>query len=500
MQDNRQKIYVTIDLKSFYASVECKERGLDPNTTNLVVADSSRTEKTICLAVSPALKSYGIPGRARLFEVIQKVKEINAWRRQKAPGHKFKGKSFNDIELKRDSSLELDFIAAPPRMSYYMKYSTQIYNVYLKYFSPDDIYVYSIDEVFCDITRYLKTYNMSARELVTKVIQDIYDTTGITATAGIGTNLYLSKIAMDIVAKHVKPNAQGVRIAGLDEMTYRKLLWNHRPLTDFWRVGKGYAKKLERYGMFTMGDVARKSIENEDLLYKLFGVNAELLIDHSWGWKCATIENIKAYKPTSSCITSGQVLHCAYDYEKTKLIVKEMTELLSLDLVKKNLLTDQIVLTIGYDIENLKNPKRRSLYSGETTIDMYGREIPKHAHGTVNIDHKTSSTQILIKAVMRLYKEIVNDKLLIRRINICANNVVSEDSVKNTFDYEQLDLFVDQTELKKKREKEKAEKEIQKAMIEIKNKFGKNAIIKGMNLEEGGTTIERNRQIGGHKE
>ena len=500
MQDNRQKIYVTIDLKSFYASVECKERGLDPNTTNLVVADRSRTEKTICLAVSPALKSYGISGRARLFEVIQKVKEVNAWRRQKVSGHKFKGKSFNDDELRREPSLELDFIAAPPRMSYYMKYSTQIYNVYLKYFSPDDIYVYSIDEVFCDITRYLKTYNMSARDLVTKVIQDVYETTGITATAGIGTNLYLSKIAMDIVAKHIKPNAQGVRIAGLDELTYRKLLWNHRPITDFWRVGKGYAKKLERYGMVTMGDVARMSIENEDLLYRLFGVNAELLIDHSWGWECATIESIKAYKPTSSCITSGQVLHCAYDYEKTKLIVKEMTELLSLDLVKKNSLTDQIVLTIGYDIENLKNPDRRSLYSGKTTVDMYGREIPKHAHGTINIDHKTSSTQILIEAVMKLYKDIVNDKLLIRRINICANNVVTEDSSRNKFDYEQLDLFVNQTELKKKRDKEKAEKEIQKAMIEIKNKYGKNAIIKGMNLEEGGTTIERNRQIGGHKE
>lgn len=500
MQDEKQKVYVTIDLKSFYASVECRERGLDPNTTNLVVADSSRTEKTICLAVSPALKSYGIPGRARLFEVVQKVREVNAWRRQKAPGHKFKGKSFNDNELKKDSSLELDFIAAPPRMSYYMKYSTEIYNVYLKYFSPDDIYVYSIDEVFCDITRYLKTYNMSARELVTKVIQDVYETTGITATAGIGTNLYLSKIAMDIVAKHVKPNAQGVRIAGLDEKTYRKLLWSHRPLTDFWRVGKGYAKKLEKYGMFTMGDVARKSIENEDLLYRLFGVNAELLIDHSWGWECATIESIKAYKPTSSCITSGQVLHCPYDYEKTKLIVKEMTELLSLDLVKKNLLTDQIVLTIGYDIENLKDSKIRNLYFGETTIDMYGREIPKHAHGTVNIDHKTSSTQILIESVMKLYKDIVNDKLLIRRINICANNVVSEDSVSNEKSYEQLDLFVDQAELKKKREKEKAEKEIQKAMIEIKNKYGKNAILKGMNLEEGGTTLERNRQIGGHKE
>ena len=500
MQESRQKVYAAIDLKSFYASVECKERGLDPNTTNLVVADSSRTEKTICLAVSPALKAYGIPGRARLFEVIQKVKEINAFRRRNAPDHKFKGSSIDDVELKAKAELELDFIAAPPRMSYYMKYSQNIYSVYLKYFAPEDIYAYSIDEVFCDITNYLKTYNMSARELVTKVIQDVYETTGITATAGIGTNLYLCKVALDIVAKHVKPNKNGVRIAGLDEMTYRKLLWSHRPLTSFWRVGSGYAKKLERYGMFTMGDVARMSIKNEDLLYRLFGVNAELLIDHSWGWESCTIESIKSYKPASNSICSGQVLHCPYDYEKTKLIVKEMTELLTLDLVRKNLVTNQIVLTVGYDVESLKNPIIKESYKGEITIDRYGRKVPKHAHGTVNIDHKTSSTKIITEAVMKLYNEIVNDKFLVRRINLTANNVVNESDIKDDNSYEQINLFVNQEEKNKNTKKERAEKEIQKAMVDIKNKYGKNAIIKGMDLQEGGTTIERNGQIGGHRE
>ena len=359
-----QKIYVSIDLKSFYASVECRERGLDPLTTNLVVADSSRTEKTICLAVSPALKKYGIPGRARLFEVVQKVKEINADRKRRAPGHIFTDKSINELELNKNPSLQLDYIAAPPRMAHYMQYSTQIYNVYLKYFAPEDIYVYSIDEVFCDVTHYLKTYNMTARELVTKVIRNVYETTGITATAGIGTNMYLCKVAMDIVAKHVKPDKNGVRIAGLDEMSYRKLLWNHRPITDFWRVGKGYANKLEQHRIYTMGDVAKTSIYNEELLYKLFGVNAELLIDHSWGWECVTIDSIKAYKPTTNSICSGQVLHCPYNYENTRLIVKEMTELLSLDLVKKNLVTNQIVLEIGYDIDNLTDPEIKGKYNG----------------------------------------------------------------------------------------------------------------------------------------
>lgn len=499
MHNEESKIYVAIDLKSFYASVECKERGLDPITTNLVVADSSRTEKTICLAVSPALKSYGIPGRARLFEVVQKVKEVNIYRKRKATNRTFTGSSYSDIELKKNKSLELSYIIAPPRMAYYMKYSSKIYNIYLKYFSSDDIYVYSIDEVFIDVTHYLKTYNMRAKELVTKVIQDVYQTTGITATAGIGTNLYLCKIAMDIVAKHVKPDENGVRIAGLDEMAYRKLLWGHRPLTDFWRVGKGYTKKLEEHGMYTMGDVARMSVKNEDLLYKLFGVNAELLIDHAWGWESVTIESIKAYRPATNSICSGQVLHCPYNYENTKIIVKEMTELLALDLVEKGLVTNQIVLEVGYDVDNLKNQAISSLYNGEITTDKYGRKVPKHAHGTINIDHQTASSKVLTGYIIKLYEQIVNKQLLVRRINITVNNVVNENMVK-TSDYEQINLFVDYAEVNEKRKKEEAEKEIQKAMIGIKSKYGKNAILKGMNLQKEVTTIERNRQIGGHKE
>ena len=500
MQDREQHIYVSIDLKSFYASVECQERGLNPITTNLVVADISRTEKTICLAVSPSLKSYGIPGRARLFEVIQKVKEVNIERKRKAPNQTFTGSSYDNTAILKNPDLELSYIIAPPRMGFYMKYSTNIYNIYLKWFSSDDIYVYSIDEVFIDVTHYLKTYHMTARELVTHVIQDVYKNTGITATAGIGTNLYLCKIAMDIVAKHVEPNKNGVRIAGLDEMTYRKLLWNHRPLTDFWRVGSGYAKKLEAHGIYTMGDVARTSMQNEELLYKLFGINAELLIDHAWGWEPVNIKQIKEYKPENNSISSGQVLHCPYDYEKTKLIIKEMTELLTLDLVKKNLVTNQIVLTVGYDIENLTDPFIKNLYKGEITTDRYGRKIPKHAHGTINLDHKTSSTKIIMDAIMKLYERIINKQLLVRRINITVNNVVDEFTEKNKKTYEQIDLFTDYQQKAEKLQKEKMEKELQKAMIGIKNKYGKNAVIKGMNLQDGGTTIDRNKQIGGHME
>ena len=499
MQDKEQHIYAAIDLKSFYASVECQERGLNPITTNLVVADSSRTEKTICLAVSPSLKAYGIPGRARLFEVVQKVKEVNIDRKRKAPNQTFTGSSYDDIALKKNPDLELSYIVAPPRMSHYMKCSTNIYNVYLKWFSPEDIYVYSIDEVFIDITHYLKAYNMKARELITKVIQDVYETTGITATAGIGTNLYLCKVAMDIVAKHVEPNRNGVRIAGLDEMTYRKLLWDHRPITDFWRVGKGYAKKLEEHRIYTMGDIARVSIQNEELLYKLFGINAELLIDHAWGWEPVTIKQIKAYKPTTNSISSGQVLHCPYNYEQTKLIVKEMTELLTLDLVEKNLVTNQIVLTVGYDIENLIDPYISNSYKGAITIDRYGRKIPKHAHGTINLDHKTASTKIIMEATMKLYEKIMNKQLLVRRINITANNVVDEETAKKEKPFEQIDLFTNYQEKVEKTQEEKTEKELQKAMIDIKKRYGKNAILKGMNLQEGGTTIERNGQIGGHK-
>ena len=500
MLGKSDRIYISIDLKSFYASVECNERGLNPLTTNLVVADSSRTEKTVCLAVSPSLKKYGISGRARLYQVIQKVNDVNAERKNKAPNHIFTGSSYDDTALSKNSDLELAYIVAPPRMAYYMKYSTKIYNIYLKWFSPDDIYVYSIDEVFIDVTNYLKTYKMRAKELTTKVIQDVYKNTGITATAGMGTNLYLCKIAMDIVAKHVEPDENGVRIAGLDEKTYRKYLWNHRPITDFWRVGKGISKKLEKNGIYTMGDIARKSIENEELLYKLFGINAELLIDHAWGWEPVTIKDIKAYRPSTNSISSGQVLHVPYNYEDTKLIVKEMTELLTLDLVRKKLVTNQMVLTIGYDVENLLDSKIASMYNGEITEDRYGRKIPKHAHGTVNLDHFTSSTKTITKAVVELYEKIINKELLTRRINVVANNVVYEDSIKNKKEYEQIDIFGGYKEKERELQEEKEEKSLQQAMINIKSRYGKNAIIKGMNLQEAGTTIDRNKQIGGHKE
>ena len=500
----QNRIYISIDLKSFYASVECIERGLDPLTTNLVVADKNRTEKTICLAVTPSLKQYGIPGRVRLFEVVQKVKQINYERKRKIYNKDFAGKSYNINELKQNKNLELDYIIAPPRMEYYMEYSTKVYKVYLKYFSPEDIYVYSIDEVFIDITNYLETYKLTPIELTSKVIKDVLQTTGITATAGIGTNLYLSKIAMDIVAKHINPNKDGVRIAQLDEMSYRKLLWNHKPITDFWRVGRGYAQKLAKYRIFTMGDVARISVENEELLYKLFGVNAELLIDHSWGWEPCTIKSIKAYKPQTNSINSGQVLHSAYSYEKTKLIVKEMAELLSLDLVSKGVVTNQLVLTVGYDIENLIDSEIKKSYTGEITIDRYGRAVPKHAHGTINLNRYTASTKEIVKATTELFERIVNEKLLTRRIYISANNLISKNSVveeKNNF--EQIDLFTNYKKLNKEKEvqkqKEIKEDKLQKAMLEIKEKYGKNAVVKGMNLEKGGTTIDRNSQIGGHK-
>ena len=495
----QENIYIAIDLKSFYASVECRERGLNPLTTNLVVADNSRTEKTICLAVSPSLKQYGIPGRARLYQVIQRIQEVNIERQKRNNNSNFTGTSYDDIALKRNNDLEVSYIVAPPRMKYYMKYSANIYNIYLKYFSEEDIYVYSIDEVFIDVTHYLNTYKMKARDLATKVIQDVYNTTGITATCGIGTNLYLAKVAMDIGAKHTKPNEYGVRICGLDEITYRKLLWNHKPITDFWRVGKGYAKRLEKYYIYTMGDIAKISVENEELLYKLFGVNAELLIDHAWGWEPCTLKEIKAYKPSSNSISSGQVLHCPYNYEKTKLIFKEMAELLSLDLVEKQLVTDQIVLDIGYDIDNLINPEISKDYKGEITLDRYGRKVPKHAHGTINLEHHTSSTKIIIDAVIKLYDRIINDKLLTRRLNITANNVINENEINKKNNYEQINLFQNQAKIEKQIKKEQLEKNIQKAMISIKRKYGNNAVIKGMNLEEGGTTIQRNTQVGGHK-
>lgn len=506
---NKDRTYIAIDLKSFYASVECVERSLDPMTTNLVVADASRTEKTICLAVSPSLKAYGIPGRARLFEVLQKVNDANAKRLLNAPNRKFTGSSYNATELKEKPELAIDYITATPRMALYMDYSTRIYNIYLKYIAPEDIHVYSIDEVFIDATAYLDTYHMTARELTVKMLQDVRECTGITATAGIGTNLYLCKIAMDIVAKRIPEDENGVRIAELDEMSYRRKLWTHRPLTDFWRVGKGYAKKLEEHGIYTMGDIARCSIGkasdyyNEDLLYKLFGVNAELLIDHAWGWEPCTIEHIKAYKPESNSISSGQVLHSPYDFDKAKLVVREMTDLLVLDLVDKGLVTDQMVLTIGYDVENLSNPERAKLYKGEVTIDHYGRRVPKHAHGTANLDRYTSSTRLIIDAVMDLYDRIVDKNLLIRRITVTANRVIDERSNKEKESFEQMDLFTDYSALEKQRLKEEKElakeRRMQKAILSIQKRYGKNAILKGMNLKEGATARERNQQIGGHK-
>ena len=506
---DKNHIYIAIDLKSFYASVECVERQLDPLTTNLVVADASRTEKTICLAVSPSLKAYGISGRARLFEVVQRVKEINIERISKAPGRQFTGTSYSAPELAEHPELELSYIIAPPRMAFYLEYSTVIYNTYLKYIAPEDMHVYSIDEVFMDVTHYLKTYRLTPKELASKIIMDVLDSTGITAAAGIGTNLYLCKIAMDIVAKHVDPDRHGVRIAELDEMSYRRLLWNHRPLTDFWRVGHGYQKKLEAAGLFTMGDIARCSLggdnnyQNEDLLYNMFGVNAELLIDHAWGWEPTTMDLIKAYKPETNSISSGQVLQCPYDTEKGKLIVREMTDLLVLDLVEKKLVTDQMVLTIGYDIDNLTNAKIRSTYKGEVTTDRYGRKVPKHAHGTANLDFQTSSTQIIMKAIMDLYEEIIDPNLLIRRVTVVANHLVDEAQVKERVQYEQMDLFTDYAALERKKKEEEArlskERKLQEAMLSVKKKFGKNAVLKGINLQEGATTVERNRQIGGHK-
>ncbi|MBE5960531.1 MAG: DNA methylase [Lachnospiraceae bacterium] len=503
------RTYIAIDLKSFYASVECIERNLDPLTTNLVVADASRTEKTICLAVSPSLKQYGISGRARLFEVVQRVKEVNAERRIQAPGHKLTEKSYDDTVLKSSPNYEVSFIAAPPRMAFYIEYSTRIYNIYLKYIAPEDIHVYSIDEVLMDVTNYLKTYGLSAKELARKMILEVLKETGITAAAGIGTNLYLCKIAMDIVAKHVPADENGVRIATLDEISYRKLLWNHRPLTDFWRVGKGYAKKLEERGLYTMGDIARCSIGkandfyNEDMLYRLFGINAELLIDHAWGWEPCTIADVKAYKPRTNCLSSGQVLHCPYDYKKARLIVREMLELLMLDLVDKGLVTNQIVLTVGYDIENLNNPEILRTYKGEITTDHYGRKTPKHAHGTANLGRRTSSTKLATDAVLNLYDEIINPDLSVRRINIVANNLIAESEAKEEDSFEQLSLFPDfgAEEAKRKKEEEalEREKKLQKVMLDVKKKFGKNAILKGTNLEEGAMTIERNKQIGGHK-
>ena len=490
--------YIAIDLKSFYASVECAERKLDPLKTNLVVADPTRSEKTICLAVSPSLKQYGIPGRARLFEVLQAVKKINYERLKKCPGHKFKGKSFDDDELKRNPYLELDFVIAPPQMSHYIAKSIEIYKIYLKYIDSEDIHVYSIDEMFADVTKYLKTYKRNAAEIASMLIKEVYERTGITATAGVGDNLYLAKVAMDILAKHAKENKDGVRIATLDEMSYRRLLWDHTPLTDFWRVGRGLTKRLYNHGLLTMGDVARQSLIDEDVLYQEFGVNAELLIDHAWGYEPCTIEDVKSYEPENNSLSIGQVLPGPYEYEKAKLIIKEMAEALSLDMVNKGLLTDQIAISIGYDVKDL---------SQDNIVidkDWYGREVPKGNHSSINIGQFTSSTILITEAAVRLFDKLVNKKLHVRRMYIVATRVIKIKEIKKyENEYEQLNLFVDYDELDKKKKERQAkleeENRLQKTILKIKSKYGKNMVLKGHDFEEGGTTRERNEQIGGHK-
>ena len=503
-----EKTYIAIDLKSFYASVECAARSLNPLTANLVVADPERTEKTICLAVSPSLKAWGIGGRPRLFEVVQRVKEVNALRRSNAPKRCFKGKSYIDTELRADPALELDYIVAPPQMALYMKVSTQIYEIYLRYIAPEDIHVYSIDEVFIDATSYLRTYKTTPRELTEMLIKAVLKETGITATAGIGTNLYLAKIAMDINAKHMPPDENGVRIAELDEMTYRKTLWAHTPITDFWRVGRGYAAKLEEKGLYTMGDIARCSLGrkgefySKELLYSLFGINAELLIDHAWGFEPCTIADIKAYKPHSSSVSTGQVLERPYSFEKGRLIILEMTDLLVLDLVDKGLLTDQIVLHVGYDIENFSDPEVLKNYSGEISVDFYGRKKPKSAHGSINLGKHTSSSKLILKAAAELYDKIVLKKFTVRRMSVTANNAIPESALKESKEI-QLDFFSDYMELMLAQQNDKIhddqERALQRAILGIKKKYGKNSVLKGMNLEEGATTVKRNGQVGGHR-
>ena len=504
--------YIAIDLKSFYASVECRERGLDPMTTNLVVADVNRTEKTICLAVSPSLKACGISGRPRLFQVMEQVKKVNMDRREKAPGRCFRDISWDAEALKADPSLELSYLIATPRMALYMKYSTEIYGVYLKYIAPEDIHVYSIDEVMIDASRYQNLYGMTARQLASVMIRDVQETTGITAAAGIGTNLYLCKVAMDIGAKHAAPDANGVRIAQLDERSYRRLLWGYRPLTDFWRVGRGYARKLEEVGLYTMGDIARCSLGkpsdyyNEDLLYRMFGINAQLLIDHAWGWEPCTMADIKAYRPKNNSLVAGQVLSRPYTWEEARLVAKEMADSLALDLTGKKLVTAQLVLTAGYDMENLQRGgtwegQTRKEYEGEITLDRYGRDVPKHGHGTIHLSRPTSSSGEIMKAVLKLFDREVDPKLLVRRLTIAAEGVKGEEEQLGT--WEQLELFgQEQSDRKRDEEKEQRlerEKRLQEAVLEMKQKFGKNAVLKGMSLEEGATARERNRQIGRHR-
>lgn len=498
-----EKVYAAIDLKSFYASVECHERGLDPLTTNLVVADRTRTDKTICLAVSPSLKSYGIGGRARLFEVMAKVREINYERQQKAPGHQFTGKSTNHAQLLKCPELELDFIAATPRMQFYLDYSNRIYQTYLQFVAPEDLYAYSIDEVFCDITSYLHMHQATPEEFVTKIIQAVYHATGITATAGIGSNLFLAKVAMDIVAKHTPANRAGVRIASLDEMTFRKQLWSHQPITDFWRVGRGYAKSLANHGIYTMGDVALCSTYHEDLLYQLFGVNAELLIDHSWGYECVSLKDIKNYQPETKSLSSGQVLSRPYNSAEAEIIVKEMAEQLAMELTQKNFLTDQLTLHINYDRSNISNSQALSKHHSEIKRDHYGRLVPKPAHGTTRLSAKSQSCSTIISAFAKLYQQIIQPGFTIRKITLCADNLSNPQANATTKHYTQIDLFTNPEQLLQQEYAEnqakKRESRLQDAVLRIRQKYGKNAILRGLNFEAGATMINRNHQIGGHQ-
>lgn len=500
--DTPRRQYIAIDLKSFYASVECVERRLDPLTTHLVVADTSRTEKTICLAVSPSLKSYGIGGRARLFEVNQRLRTVNRQRLDRLPVQRFVGTSTSAVELAEHPDWEVDYIAAVPRMAHYIDYSCRIFDIYRKYVSADDIHVYSIDEVFIDVTHYLSTYGFTAHELARRMIGDVLHQTGITATAGIGTNLYLCKVAMDIVAKHIPPDRDGVRIAELDEMSYRKQLWNHQPLTDFWRVGHGIAKRLAKYGIHTMGQIARCSLNNEELLYKLFGVNAELLIDHAWGWEPCTIDWIKRYRPESHSLSSSQVLAEPYPADKARIVLQEMGDTVALSLVDKHLVADQLVLTVNYDVQNLYAGFDTPRYNGTVTRDYYGREVPKAAHGTVNLDKPTSSSRRIVAALTELYDRIIDSKLLVRRLTVATNHVVDESEIEQRQSI-QLDFFVDKEQQQREHEAEQKERSreyaMQQSLLRIKKKFGKNSILKGLNFEEGATARERNRQIGGHK-
>ncbi len=495
---DKKRTYIAIDLKSFYASVECVERGLDPLTTNLVVADASRTEKTICLAVTPSLKQYGIGGRARLFEVVQRVRQVNNERRKKAPYWQLNGESTDDNELKAHAELAVTYHVAPPRMAYYIDYSARIYSIYMKYVAPEDIHVYSVDEVFMDVTNYLRTYKITAHELARRMIGHVLRETGITATAGIGTNLYLCKVAMDIVAKHIPADKDGVRIAELDEMSYRRQLWSHRPLTDFWRVGHGIAHKLEACGMQTMGDVARCSLTQEGLLYKLFGVNAELLIDHSWGWEPCTMAAIKAYRPKSNSFSSGQVLSEPYSFEKARVVMREMADAMALKLVSLRLVAHQVGIFVNYDTTSLK----QNNYDGDIVSDYYGRPAPKPAHGGALLPHPTSSARLITETAMHIFDQVVNPKLMVRRLTITVNQVVDEEKVA-TSPSEQLNMFTDYEAVARQREAEQSaldkERRMQEAVLSIKRKFNKNAIFKGMDLEEGATARERNAQIGGHK-